>query len=147
MIRPLVFCFALFGLAATAEAAPVKLDKLTLGTDFEGGCGCSIWNPKGEFLFWSELGAGDPALVKINGQLRTLKFVSSTEKSRPARLGDRFTRIYADQDARLTIDHKTTFVCGPDDERCEVTRYDVNVFLEDHGKRARARGLKGDCGC
>lgn len=151
-MKSLFLCLGVLGalsLSTFAHAAPFGLQKLKLQRDFEGGCGCSVWtgNAENNTLVWSELADKAPAVVKVDGQRRELKFVSSTEKPGNARLGDRFRRVYASNQLRLTLDYVTTFVCGAQDEGCEVTRYRVNSLLEKQGARSQLRNLKGDCGC
>ncbi len=121
-----------------------RIEKLSLGSDFEGGCGCSAYRGDDVFFF---SGPEDRAqlIAKIDGRLRKLNFVSSTEDSSPA-VGDRFTKIYKDSRYRVSLDHKTTFVCAPSDEGCEVTRYDLKVNVK-RGRESSRFSFKGDCGC
>ena len=130
-----------------AEEKHISLEKLQADEDFESGCGCSVANSKDETLIFSELQEKAPAIVRISGQKKVLKWMSTTEKSGSPKKGDAFIRVYGNGSAKLKLNYKTTFVCGKSDESCEVTRYSVNTTLEDGKKKSEMKNLKGDCGC
>lgn len=137
--------------AISASAAPsIKLQPLVADQDFASGCGCSVGTMKGEefsTLLFSEYGNGSPAIVKVNGRRLSLPFVSSTEKEENPQIGDRFTKVYSDGKLKITLDHETNFVCGPQEEECEVTGYKVDAVLERGNVRTELKSLEGDCGC
>lgn len=156
-----IFSLGLFSLSSTAfaggeplrrsfDSTRLSLEQLELDTDFEGGCGCSVGTGRGNnfrTLVFSQLELKAPALVKVDGSLRQLLWVSSTEKDGRPRVGDRFVKVYSDGELRLTLQHRTTFVCAENDEGCEVTRYRVNATLEKDRQRIVMKNLYGDCGC
>jgi hypothetical protein len=152
--------------AVTCWAESPVLDWLDGDKRLPSGCGCSVMDAKGHLLIASELGSlidekgvehWPPVFIKIAGQRHELKWVSSTHPSTiqkqgvrvtiNGRRGDRFSRVYEGKDIRLTLNYKTTFVCSPKDESCEVTRYAVDATLMIKGQTHRLTGLKGECGC
>lgn len=142
-----LFSFLTLSAVPSAEAATLRLEQLNNPRDFGGGCGCSVWRGSDETLVWSELGEKEPAVVRVDGTRKELRWISSTERSGTPRLGDRFQRVYSDGSLKLTLRYVTTFVCSAGDEGCEVTRYRVNTLLEQGTARSQLRNLKGDCGC
>lgn len=142
--------------AMPCGATSPVLDYLDLDADFPSGCGCSVMDAKEHFLIsvkdmdYTTLDGKvthHPAIIKLAGKRYELKWISSTEKpGRPYR-GERFTKIYSDGTVRLVLNYRTTFVCPPKDESCEVIRYAVDAILTNEGQVYRLTGLKGDCGC
>jgi hypothetical protein len=140
--------FAFFVSASSfGESKNFGLEKLEQDKDFESGCSCSVTNSKNEFLVVSDLQDKAPAVVRVGGNKLELKWISSTEKSGSVKKGDTFNRVYGDANLKLKLNYKTTFVCGKDDESCEVTRYSVDTTLEEGKKKSEMKNLKGDCGC
>ncbi len=123
------------------------LEKLVQDKDFESDCGCTITNSKAEFLVVSDMQEKAPATVRINGQKRELKWISSTEKNKNPKKGDTFSNVYAEGNVRLKLNYMTTFVCEKGHKSCEVTKYLVNGTIEDGKNKSRMKDLKGDCGC
>ncbi|MBI2335568.1 MAG: hypothetical protein HYU97_02260 [Deltaproteobacteria bacterium] len=135
----------LFAMPCWAES-PI-LDRLELDKDFPSGCGCIVGDAKGHFLVASDIEEKSSAIIKIAGKRYELKWVSSTETSAKPRLGARFSNVYESGPIRLELNRKTTFVCSPRDESCEVTGYVVRMILTIEGQTYRWTGLKGECGC
>ncbi|RZA04326.1 MAG: hypothetical protein EOP11_15365 [Proteobacteria bacterium] len=149
-----LLCLSMFSVlpafASDLSARSLKLEPLSIEKDFEGGCGCSVGRSHGEnfqTLVFASFEERSPALVKLDGQVRSLPFSSSSEKARAPRVGDRFTKVYSDGSLRLTLRHKTTAVCAKEDESCEVTNYRVDASLEQGRERRVLKSLEGDCGC
>jgi len=132
---------------AAKKPKPLRLETLEQNKDFESGCACNVLDAKGRFLAVSALEETAPVIVRFDGKKRQLPWVSSSRKAGPAKKGDKFNKMYADGSTKLTLGLVTTFVCGPSDESCEVTRYAVDLVLEDGARKARIASLKGDCGC
>lgn len=132
---------------ASFAAPGPTLNPLRDNKDFETGCGCSVWNKKGQTLVFSDLEEKAPATVRVDGQLEKLAWSKSTKRGLDPVKGERFSQVYIKGAVRLQLDYKTTFVCGKKDESCEVTKYDVNASLSDGPRRTRLPNLKGDCGC
>jgi hypothetical protein len=136
--------------AAEQAAARLNLQPLRLEKDFDGGCGCSVGTGGAanyKTLVFSGVEDRAPALVKVAGELRSLSWISSNEKARAPRVGDRFTKVYSDGKLRLTLALRTTQVCAKNDESCEVTNYKVDAALEQGRDHRVLRALSGDCGC
>ncbi|WP_413291274.1 hypothetical protein [Bdellovibrio sp. HCB337] len=132
---------------AAAEVQPIHLEKLDENTDFQIGCSCAISNKLGEYLVFSEPEANAPAIVRIDGVKKELKAVSSTQKSRTPRLGDRFYKTYSLGKIKMRVNYNTTFVCSAPDNSCEVTRYSVDIRLEEGKRKNVLTDLLGECGC
>lgn len=136
-------------------AKPPALDPLVADVDFLSGCGCSVGDKKDRILIASELDyeTGDgkkvhhPAILKIAGQRHELKWVASTQKVGPEKLGDVFSRIYEGHGIRLQLDFKVTRVCKPTEEDCEAHHYSVNGALTRGQEKHRFTHWDGDCGC
>lgn len=125
----------------------LALEGLQQKVDFAGGCGCSVFDSQNQYLIFSDYRENSPAIVKINGQKRELKWISSTEKAKNPKKGENFIRFYSDGDFNLKINFRTTRICPKSNPACEDTQYSINTTLE-HGKeKSKMKNLKGDCGC
>lgn len=129
------------------QPQPITLEKLDPDKDIQIGCGCAVSNEQGDYLVFSEPEADAPATVRIDGKKRELKAVENTQKSRAPRVGDRFYKTYRDGKLKMRLDHKTTYVCPAKDDSCEVTRYSVDIRLEEGKRKNVLKGLLGECGC
>ncbi|RYZ94164.1 MAG: hypothetical protein EOP11_26750, partial [Proteobacteria bacterium] len=91
--------------ASDPSAGALRLQTLRQDKDFESGCGCSVGAGRGanyKTLIFSGVEERAAALVKVDGTLRSLNWISSNEKTRAPRVGDRFTKVYSDGQLRLT---------------------------------------------
>lgn len=141
------FSFGLFPSIGEAKVRPITLEKLHEDKDIEIGCGCAVLNQRDDYLVFSQPEHDAPATVRIDGQKRSLRWVSSNEGSGAPKLGDTFYRSYRDGSTKMRINYKTNFVCGPSDDSCEVTRYKVDILLQQGARRNHLYNLKGECGC
>lgn len=131
-----------------AKPRPITLEKLDENKDIDIGCGCTVTNRRGDYLVYSEADYEAPATVRIDGQKRSLRWVSSNEEaSGTPRIGETFYRTYRSGSTKMRINFKTNFVCGPKDDSCEVTRYKVDVLLQQGQRSNHLRNLIGECGC
>lgn len=147
-ILSLLFLFPLcVSVSAFSDSKGFGLEKLDQRQDVASDCSCSVTNSKGELLVVSDIQDKAPAVVRVNGKKEELKWISSTEKSGTPKKGDSFSRAYGNANLKLKLEYKTTFVCGKDDESCEVTRYSVDATLEEGKRKSEMKNLKGDCGC
>lgn len=155
LVVPLMLLWLTLLSPVPSWAKPPVLDSLVIDVDFPSGCGCSVGNKTDQILIASELDyeTGDgkkvhhPAILKIAGQRHELKWVSSTQKVGPEKLGDIFSRIYEGHGIRLQLDFKVTRVCKPTEEDCEAHHYSVNGSLTKDRQTHRFNDWDGDCGC
>ena len=73
--------------SSTFAAEPIELEKLIKGQDFKAECGCGVMNDKKETFVMSGMPEFAPAIVKFDGKVKELKFISSTEKNAPENPG------------------------------------------------------------
>src|SRR5206468_917690 len=118
----LVLSLNAFATESATVPAGFGLEKLEPGTDFDSGCGCSLTNTENAFLFFSGIENHSPAIVRTEGERKELKWLSSTRRAGRLKLGERFEQTYGDGHLKLNLKYKTTFVCGKNDEGCEVER-------------------------
>jgi hypothetical protein len=137
-----------------AKSIPLKLVGLT-EKDAPGGCSCTVRNEKNEIVLYSDLDAKAPTTINLSGTVAKLKFISTTNKDGMEKIGNKFERFYGNEKTRLNLKYTTVRVCDGKDESCEVTKYSVNLLLEDnidkkgedYPNRLELKGLAGDCGC
>jgi hypothetical protein len=117
------------------------------------GCSCSIQTAKEakkpnsqKFLFLSELGTDD-AWMNINGKDVKLTRVKSTENEDDEyKIGRRYYEEYSAKGIKVRIDYLTTWICPPEDEGCEVTKFDITITVT-KGEASKALKAMGLCGC
>jgi len=157
-ISSALFCIILMAASTEAKTSikekPIVLEKLEMGKDFEADCCCSVWregkdpNMQDDFV-WSDLLERAPAVIKLDGKRRELKYISSTEK-KTVRKGDSFSKVYRDGKTELKLNYKVTFACPQNSleaEGCETTGYSVDLSLKDGSRKLKMNSLKGACGC
>ncbi|WP_413288094.1 hypothetical protein [Bdellovibrio sp. HCB337] len=137
----------LYAPQATAKEKPITLEKLQEDKDFELTCGCAVTNRNGDFLVFSGPTERASAIVRIDGKRRSLKWSSSNELARDARVGDRFYKSYRSGTTKMRINYRTTEICEPSDDSCEVTKYSIDIRLQDGSRKNTLRNLRGECGC
>ena len=139
---------------AQAKAVPIKLAALA-EKDAPSGCSCAVRNKKNEIIVYSDLESKSLATININGTSTKLKLISTTDKGGKERKGNTFTNLYGNEKTRLNLKYTTVRVCAEKDESCEVTKYSVNLLLEDninkkgedYPNKSELVGLAADCGC
>jgi hypothetical protein len=133
--------------SSTFAAEPIELEKLIKGQDFKAECGCGVMNDKKETFVMSGMPEFAPAIVKFDGKVKELKFISSTEKNAPRKPGSTFTRTYGADKTKLKMDFKISVLCAPDFKGCKEDEYVVNTLIEDNERKTELKKLKGHCGC
>ncbi len=116
------------------------------------GCSCSVQTlneakkpDSQKYLFLHEY--GNDAWMNINGKDTKLTRVKSTEdEDVEYKVGRRFYEEYSAKGIKVRVDYLTTWICSPDDEGCEVTKYDITITVTkgDDSKIVKATGV---CGC
>ena len=118
--------------------------------DIEYGCSCSyslksVGTSKNQFIFISDIGFGN-AIMNINGKTVKIIPVDIYDIPKNAKVGDKFLQRYHYENIQLVFENTIKFVCPPDDEGCEVVRFDSKLTVED-GRKKEVYQVQGDCGC
>ncbi len=116
------------------------------------GCSCSVQtereakNPDSQkFLFLSDF--GNDAWMNINGKDTKLTRVKSTENDDDDyKVGRRYYEEYSAKGLTVRVEYLTTWVCPPDDEACEVAKYDITITVT-KGEESKIVKATGVCGC
>ncbi len=143
-------CFLFFMLAATT-AADLQSQTRLVGTLRDPAVvrGCS-WTASS-----TDIGSGliflaeyDESLIvmNINGTDIRLSRDPSSAAGRPTSVGDRVVKVYTAESARVETTYTATWVCPPDTEGCEVTRFDV-TFVVKRGDQIETVEAVGAVGC
>lgn len=103
----------------------------------------------------SEVGAGlillaeyDESVVVMNveGADVRLSLDPGSQTGHPAGVGERVTKVYTAPSIRVEATYTATWVCPPNQEGCEVTRFDVTFVVRRGDQVETIRGA-GDVGC
>jgi hypothetical protein len=145
--------FVFILLAAEAVSGQVKIGDLKDPDDRVMGCSCAVQrateakDPDSQkFLFLSETGTTE-AWMNINGADTKLKLVKTTVNDRSeSGLGSRFYDEYTTAGFRIRLDHKTIWVCPPEDEECEHAKYETTITVT-RGKAAQTLKAIMTCAC
>ena len=118
--------------------------------DIEYGCGCSYslksnGISKDHIIFMSDIGFGN-ALMNINGKTVKIIPVGFEDIPKNAKIGDKFLQRYHYESIQFSFENTINFVCTPDDEGCEVVKFDSKLTVED-GPKKEVYQVQGDCGC
>jgi hypothetical protein len=85
-------------------------------------------------------------VMNIDGTDVRLDLDPSSGAGFPSRIGDRVTKVYTADSLRVEAVYTTTWVCPPNQESCEVTRFDV-TFVVKQGNQTETVKATGDVGC
>jgi hypothetical protein len=135
----------------TTTAADLQSQPRLVGTLHDPGVvrGCS-WTATS-----ADIGSGliflaeyDESLIVMNidGRDIHLSRDPSSGAGRPSRIGDRVVKLYTAESVRVETTYTTTWVCPPDTEGCEVTRFDV-TFVVKRGDQIETVKAVGGVGC
>ena len=84
--------------------------------------------------------------MNIDGTDVRLDLDPSSGAGFPARIGERVTKVYTADSIRVEAVYTTTWVCPPNQEGCEVTRFDVTFVVQRGNQTETVKGA-GDVGC
>jgi hypothetical protein len=90
----------------------------------------------------------DGGAISINGKLSFLTLQKSKQHAQHPpheTVGDSYVDVWQGANATVTLRYRITFICPPDDESCEVTRYE-GTMLVTVGKETRLYHVWGDFG-
>lgn len=123
--------------------------------EFEGGrlpttCGCHLRSPStGEnstlYVFVSDYTPEKSrrAWVEVDGALKTLRLVSSTEKQGESHKGDSYTEDYRAGDTKVSV---RFVVVTPFFPTVEVAEFSAAITVMKGGRSATVEAV-GECGC
>lgn len=85
-------------------------------------------------------------VMNIDGTDVRLTLDASSGSGYPSRVGDRVTKLYTAASIRVEATYTTTWVCPPNTESCEVTKFDV-TFVVKRGNQTETVKATGAVGC
>jgi hypothetical protein len=96
-----------------------------------------------KYIFDGDLGGA--GLMNIDGRDVELKMVDSDQPNREMKVGERFSKTYVGGNLNIRVDYVVVEVCDPNDEGCEVTRYNATITIDRNGAKGqvKVRGLGG----
>jgi hypothetical protein len=111
------------------------------------GCSWSASSPDvGEgFVFLAERDES-VIIMNIGGVDVRLSLDSSSDAGSLSRVGDRLTKVYTAASTRVEARFTATWICPPDQEGCEVTRFIVTFHVR-RGNEAQTVEAVGAVGC
>lgn len=116
-----------------------------------GGCGCSIQDVAAaksgnikDYLFFAD--GTSPAWINLNGQDVQLELKAGPKGMYAKKLGEKILRSYGNDSLSLNVELTATKVCAPDQEGCEVNKFDAVMELKQGATTTRVQGM-AECGC
>jgi hypothetical protein len=154
-LKFLVGLLALFYSGLNGQGTPNRTGVTRLSIHFvrnasafeEGGCQLRLSKDHSDssqrFIFLSDF--ENHAVMNIDGRDVHLAPVSSRDKKTELKKGDRSVFRYRGNGVEVAVTYVVTGLCAPDDERCEVTKYNATITVT-LGSAKRVLAAHGICG-
>ena len=150
-----VFSIIIVGCApaiAHNNIADISVEPL-LQTDYMGGCGIAFFSTPPDHKPAIEVFRSDDwrpeGIMRIDGALvhpTLVDFQSHRQLAGKETVGDRYVSKWKEGTTEVTLNYRVTFVCPPNDDACEVTRFEGAMTVKT-GQKLRHFPIWGDSGC
>lgn len=126
-------------------ASPALFAPLPASSVF-AGCGCTFADAAApaSVLFTSNYERS--ARVMVGSKVVELSATRPDVACAPARIGDRCALKYRNEQLRVVIKTRATWVCPDDSESCEVVRLEGHMVGQT-AEGERSVEVRGECGC